>query len=157
MKFPLQSDQFIISSRLNNPTLMQDEYNIKVVNSVQPLRMTLDLSIWEKSQECRLTWELASTVTSDGKSMMVSCIYWSLCESRLEVASSSSSTRGLFTKARAILTRCRWPPEKATPPFPPHAVLKPKVIIKVRIVICFVELHRCTGVTWKSATVTQPW
>ena len=29
----------------HNPTLMQDEYNIKVVNSVQPLRMTLDLSI----------------------------------------------------------------------------------------------------------------
>ena len=35
----------------------------------------------------------------------------SLAESRLPVGSSSSSTLGFMTSARATATRCCWPPE----------------------------------------------
>ena len=34
-----------------------------------------------------------------------------VCESRLPVGSSASRIDGFVTSARAIATRCRWPPE----------------------------------------------
>mmetsp|Transcript_28619 Transcript_28619/g.52239 ORF Transcript_28619/g.52239 Transcript_28619/m.52239 type:complete len:100 (+) Transcript_28619:1736-2035(+) len=42
----------------------------------------------------------------------------SLSESKAEVASSSNSTFGFFTRARAIATLCFWPPESCAPPSP---------------------------------------
>mmetsp|Transcript_139872 Transcript_139872/g.198092 ORF Transcript_139872/g.198092 Transcript_139872/m.198092 type:complete len:93 (+) Transcript_139872:261-539(+) len=38
--------------------------------------------------------------------------------SRAEVASSRSKIWGFFAKARAMASRCRWPPESKPPPAP---------------------------------------
>mmetsp|Transcript_36212 Transcript_36212/g.111035 ORF Transcript_36212/g.111035 Transcript_36212/m.111035 type:complete len:198 (-) Transcript_36212:1241-1834(-) len=46
------------------------------------------------------------------------CTIRSLSLSSADVASSSSSTAGLRTMARAIATRCFWPPESMPPPCP---------------------------------------
>mmetsp|Transcript_39389 Transcript_39389/g.100642 ORF Transcript_39389/g.100642 Transcript_39389/m.100642 type:complete len:96 (+) Transcript_39389:244-531(+) len=47
-----------------------------------------------------------------------SCTSLSLSASRAEVASSSSSTRGSLSTARAMATRCFWPPLSCTPRSP---------------------------------------
>mmetsp|Transcript_38255 Transcript_38255/g.89535 ORF Transcript_38255/g.89535 Transcript_38255/m.89535 type:complete len:113 (-) Transcript_38255:51-389(-) len=46
------------------------------------------------------------------------CTTFSLSLSRADVASSSSSTAGCRTSARAIATRCFCPPESLPPPKP---------------------------------------
>ena len=47
-----------------------------------------------------------------------SCTTFSLSVSRAEVASSSRRILGLRTKARAIATRCFWPPDSCAPRSP---------------------------------------
>mmetsp|Transcript_15374 Transcript_15374/g.24259 ORF Transcript_15374/g.24259 Transcript_15374/m.24259 type:complete len:133 (-) Transcript_15374:322-720(-) len=57
-------------------------------------------------------------------SSMAACTRCSLSASRAEVASSSSSTRGRRTSARAMAIRCFWPPLSCTP-FSPTSVSYP--------------------------------
>mmetsp|Transcript_20465 Transcript_20465/g.62306 ORF Transcript_20465/g.62306 Transcript_20465/m.62306 type:complete len:99 (+) Transcript_20465:327-623(+) len=47
-----------------------------------------------------------------------SCTTFSDSLSSADVASSRSRTLGLCTSARAIATRCFWPPLRRSPPFP---------------------------------------
>mmetsp|Transcript_21830 Transcript_21830/g.55451 ORF Transcript_21830/g.55451 Transcript_21830/m.55451 type:complete len:88 (-) Transcript_21830:1835-2098(-) len=52
------------------------------------------------------------------KLLMADCTCISLSASKALVASSSNSTLGCRTKARAMATRCFWPPESCTPRSP---------------------------------------
>mmetsp|Transcript_11015 Transcript_11015/g.29967 ORF Transcript_11015/g.29967 Transcript_11015/m.29967 type:complete len:88 (+) Transcript_11015:241-504(+) len=47
-----------------------------------------------------------------------SCTSCSVCESRALVASSSNNNTGLTSSARAMATRCFWPPERFWPSRP---------------------------------------
>mmetsp|Transcript_7640 Transcript_7640/g.11030 ORF Transcript_7640/g.11030 Transcript_7640/m.11030 type:complete len:112 (+) Transcript_7640:113-448(+) len=44
--------------------------------------------------------------------------FFSLSESNAAVGSSNKRTSGFLINARAIATRCRWPPERDLPPSP---------------------------------------
>mmetsp|Transcript_7411 Transcript_7411/g.13732 ORF Transcript_7411/g.13732 Transcript_7411/m.13732 type:complete len:97 (-) Transcript_7411:109-399(-) len=46
------------------------------------------------------------------------CTSSSFSASSAEVASSSTSTGASLSSARAMATRCRWPPDSCTPPSP---------------------------------------
>mmetsp|Transcript_37000 Transcript_37000/g.86841 ORF Transcript_37000/g.86841 Transcript_37000/m.86841 type:complete len:88 (-) Transcript_37000:805-1068(-) len=48
----------------------------------------------------------------------VACTMRSDSLSRADVASSSSKIWGLFARARAMASRCRWPPDRSPPPEP---------------------------------------
>mmetsp|Transcript_11090 Transcript_11090/g.18563 ORF Transcript_11090/g.18563 Transcript_11090/m.18563 type:complete len:87 (-) Transcript_11090:343-603(-) len=56
------------------------------------------------------------------RSNSAACTSFSFDESSAEVASSSSSTRGLRSTARAIASRCRCPPERLQPRSPTVAM-----------------------------------
>jgi hypothetical protein len=51
---------------------------------------------------------------------------WDLPESSADVASSSKRTFGSRRRARAMATRCFWPPERSAPLLP-QMVLKPSL------------------------------
>mmetsp|Transcript_15379 Transcript_15379/g.41472 ORF Transcript_15379/g.41472 Transcript_15379/m.41472 type:complete len:90 (+) Transcript_15379:165-434(+) len=57
----------------------------------------------------------------DIKSSRAACTTFSLSLSRADVASSNSRTGGFLISARAIATRCFWPPD-SLPPFVPTSV-----------------------------------
>lgn len=62
-----------------------------------------------------------------------SCTTASLSASKAEVASSSNSTVGLRTRARAIAIRCFWPPDRATP-LSPHSY-KPTTKSRIQVML----------------------
>ena len=66
----------------------------------------------------------------------------SLSLSRLDVASSSSRTRGLARIARAMATRCRWPPDSRTPRSP-TTVSYPFSNASMNSSACAMRLTRC--------------
>mmetsp|Transcript_89461 Transcript_89461/g.266862 ORF Transcript_89461/g.266862 Transcript_89461/m.266862 type:complete len:82 (-) Transcript_89461:2157-2402(-) len=61
---------------------------------------------------------ITSVVCSLMARSRASCTRRSLSPSRADVASSSSSTLGRGSTARAMATRCRWPPLNCTPRSP---------------------------------------
>src|SRR5690606_5803868 len=78
-------------------------------------------SVATPSTMCTLRWARAASSGSwVTMTMVVPCSWMSssssmtlraICESRLPVGSSANSRRGLPARARAIATRCCWPPD----------------------------------------------
>mmetsp|Transcript_24780 Transcript_24780/g.83575 ORF Transcript_24780/g.83575 Transcript_24780/m.83575 type:complete len:230 (+) Transcript_24780:61-750(+) len=92
-----------------------------------------------------------------------SCTTRSLSLSSADVASSSSSTAGLRTMARAIATRCFWPPESFEPPWPtcvayPSArllVMKPCALARRAAPSTSASL--APALPYRMLSATEPW
>mmetsp|Transcript_36210 Transcript_36210/g.111026 ORF Transcript_36210/g.111026 Transcript_36210/m.111026 type:complete len:87 (-) Transcript_36210:1241-1501(-) len=82
-----------------------------------PLRSTAILSAF-LIVERRCAMVTVVRLCCDTMLSSAACTIRSLSLSSADVASSSSSTAGLRTMARAIATRCFWPPESMPPPCP---------------------------------------
>ena len=76
-------------------------------------------------------WATAMVVRVFINFAKASCTNRSLSVSRADVASSSMRIGGFFKMARAMLTRCRWPPE-SLPPRSPMLVLKPSSLCIIK-------------------------
>mmetsp|Transcript_7096 Transcript_7096/g.18384 ORF Transcript_7096/g.18384 Transcript_7096/m.18384 type:complete len:89 (-) Transcript_7096:742-1008(-) len=63
-------------------------------------------------------WATEIDVRPTHKASMASCTRASDSASNAEVASSKSSSRGAASNARAMATRCVWPPLSRTPRSP---------------------------------------
>mmetsp|Transcript_14134 Transcript_14134/g.44438 ORF Transcript_14134/g.44438 Transcript_14134/m.44438 type:complete len:176 (-) Transcript_14134:3706-4233(-) len=91
------------------------------------------------------------------------CTTRSLSLSSADVASSSSSTAGLRTMARAIATRCFWPPERRLPLRPtcvayPSArllVMKPCALAKRAAPSTSASL--APALPYRMLSATEPW
>mmetsp|Transcript_24176 Transcript_24176/g.71989 ORF Transcript_24176/g.71989 Transcript_24176/m.71989 type:complete len:241 (+) Transcript_24176:1618-2340(+) len=91
------------------------------------------------------------------------CTMRSLALSSADVASSSSSTAGLRTMARAIATRCFWPPERRLPLRPtcvayPSArllVMKPCALAKRAAPSTSASL--APALPYRMLSATEPW
>ena len=78
--------------------------------------------LWETRCACCMLWVTMTTVTSSAMSRMVSSIRLVDVGSSAEHGSSMRSTRGRTARARAMHSRCCWPPE-SEPPSSLEAVL----------------------------------
>mmetsp|Transcript_48824 Transcript_48824/g.119554 ORF Transcript_48824/g.119554 Transcript_48824/m.119554 type:complete len:196 (-) Transcript_48824:1440-2027(-) len=90
-------------------------------STMRPLATTAMMSALRiVLRRCAITTVVRPTDTRSS----ASCTMRSERVSSADVASSSSSTRGLRRMARAIDTRCFWPPDSCAPPSP-RSVSKP--------------------------------
>mmetsp|Transcript_20137 Transcript_20137/g.59352 ORF Transcript_20137/g.59352 Transcript_20137/m.59352 type:complete len:99 (+) Transcript_20137:237-533(+) len=89
-------------------------------SSCRPCSTTTPRSTTAILSACRMVLSRWAIVTVVRRcfcmiSSIAACTTRSLSLSSADVASSSSSTAGLRTMARAIATRCFWPPESMPP------------------------------------------
>mmetsp|Transcript_16812 Transcript_16812/g.24599 ORF Transcript_16812/g.24599 Transcript_16812/m.24599 type:complete len:338 (-) Transcript_16812:60-1073(-) len=71
--------------------------------------------IWFALRTVDRRWAIMIVVRLSMRLSSASCTMRSLCVSRAEVASSSSKMVGLRSRARAMATRCFWPPDSWMP------------------------------------------
>ena len=65
----------------------------------------------------RMRWEMMTLVVPGMRALKVARMAASVAVSTADVESSSTSTFGCFSRARAMQRRCRWPPETLVPPW----------------------------------------
>mmetsp|Transcript_20001 Transcript_20001/g.59101 ORF Transcript_20001/g.59101 Transcript_20001/m.59101 type:complete len:167 (+) Transcript_20001:324-824(+) len=127
-----------------------------------PLRSTAILSAF-LIVERRCAMVTVVRLCCDTMLSSAACTIRSLSLSSADVASSSSSTAGLRTMARAIATRCFWPPESFEPPWPtcvayPSArllVMKPCALAKRAAPSTSASL--APALPYRMLSATEPW
>ena len=83
---------------------------------IPPMAPFSRMMIWSASRTELMRWAIRITVVSFRLSRKDWRIRPSVVESTAEVESSRMRTAGFFSMARAMHSRCFWPPETLTPP-----------------------------------------